>query len=372
MKLLALIGTRPEAIKLAPLVLNAKHSDFVTIDILTTGQHEHLVKPVLDFFDLEAKYELEIKRSTGKLNELLSQLLSNFCHNDLLVDYEGLIVQGDTTSALAGGIAAFHQRKAVFHVEAGLRTGNFDDPFPEEMNRLLLSRLATFNFCPTEQARDNLLREGISKDRIDITGNTVVDNCVSFNTSFPTLKLSTDIHNYVMNQCRDNKQYILITCHRRENQGPALTHLCKQLLVYARSNPHKNIAFVMHANKELQAKIKFLLSNIPNIMLFEPLSYQDFTYLLMNCSLIITDSGGIQEEAPSFEVPVMIYRKTTERQEALQFGNAILVDTGSKHLLDALKKFDKEQITFEFGANPFGDGYASKKIIKRLIHLYNK
>ena len=370
MKLLCVIGTRPEAIKLAPLVLYSKNILNVSVDIYLTGQHTDLITPILDFFELDCKYTAIINRESNTVNELLAQSLQNFSNGEILTFYDGVIVQGDTTSALSGALAAFNCGLPVFHVEAGLRTGDMKSPFPEEMNRVLISKLSILHFCPTERAVQNLSDEGYKNSQVKLTGNTVIDNCYNFKKFFPISKLLPDTINFFQRSEFKNKGYILVTCHRRENQQFSLDDLCDGLREFVSECDDVNIVFVMHANPILKVRVMDKLGEVSNIYLVDPLPYQDFIYFMMKAKVIISDSGGIQEEAPSFNVPVLIFRKETERVEAIEAGGAKLIGTNKKNLIENLRAFFKGNITFKFSENPFGDGSSSQKIITEITKYF--
>ncbi len=373
-KILIVFGTRPEAIKMAPLVKECQ-KDTINFDtrVCVTAQHREMLDQVLDLFQITPHYDLNIMKPGQDLYSVTSSILLGI--KPILEDFnpDVVLVHGDTATTFATSLAAFYQKIKIGHVEAGLRTGNLYSPWPEEGNRKLTGILTNYHFAPTEISQQNLLNEGVDKTSIFITGNTVIDalqlvlNRINTNES---LKLRIEKVIIQSGFEEINSKFILVTGHRRENFGQGFVNICEALKVLAKNNPDINILYPVHLNPNVRKPVIELLSNISNVNLVEPFQYEEFVYLMSKAYLILTDSGGIQEEAPSLGKPVLVMRDTTERPEAVDAGTVKLVgsDKGGiikavQHLLDNVDEYQN----MCKACNPYGNGDASKKILKELI-----
>ena len=360
------MGTRPEAIKLAPLILEFKKFKKIKINIALSGQHEDMIKSVMDIFDLKEDINLNILKRSISLDQSISLILSELSvfFDDLKPDI--VFVQGDTITAFAGALAAFLKSIPVAHIEAGLRTENIYSPFPEEANRRMISQLTRLHFSPTKIAYENLINNGINKD-VFISGNTVVDalNLVSKKINDFNIK-NIDIY---------KENYILTTVHRRENWGDPISNIAKGILNIAEKN--KNIKFIipMHENPLVRVPLINILGNNKNILLIDPLPYSEFILTLRHSLLVLTDSGGIQEEAHTLGIPTLILRDATERPEVLLEGNALLVGTDSNRIEIEINDLIRNSNRFKSNKknlNTFGDGNASKFILEKTIEFLDK
>ena len=362
MKILIIFGTRPEAIKMAPLVLRLR-LDF-DVRVCVTGQHREMLDQVLELFQITPDYDLNLMKPNQNLSNLTGEIL-NGVTNILLQDkFDWVLVQGDTTSTMAGTMAAFYQKVPVGHVEAGLRTYNFGSPFPEELNRQVTSKMARLHFAPTAKNKQNLLNEGFSENSISITGNTIIDalNWVLEHSAEMDLEFPFDIK---------QSRTILVTGHRRENFGDGFQQICEALQTIAKQKPDVQIVYPVHLNPNVRDPAYRILSNLPNLHLIEPLEYQQFVYLMNQSTLILTDSGGLQEEAPSLGKPVLVMRDTTERTEAVEAGTVKLVGTNKQTIVDETMQLLNNSEAYRkmaFAHNPYGDGSASEKIMEALIN----
>lgn len=369
-KNLIIFGTRPEAIKMAPVVKEfAKNANFKT-KVCVTAQHREMLDQVLEFFEITPDYDLDIMKSDQDLYSLTAAIITEL--KPILQDFKPdfVYVHGDTLTSTVAALAAFYAGAKICHVEAGLRTYDKWSPFPEEMNRQLTGRLADFHFAPTQQSRLNLLAENIKEENIIVTGNTVVDALL-----FSSQKVK-DLDNKEIENLRgvvdSTKRLLLVTGHRRENHGGGIINICEALKQIANSYSDVQIIYPVHLNPNVQKPVYEILSDIGNIQLIQPLGYPAFVWLMNQAYLIITDSGGIQEEAPSLGKPVLVMRDTTERPEAVQAGTVVLVGT------------DKDKIAFEANLllndgrkykmmselhNPYGDGNASRRIVEFIDSL---
>lgn len=368
-KNLIVFGTRPEAIKMAPLVKAfQKESSFET-RICITAQHREMLDQVLDFFSITADYDLDIMKPGQTLYTLTAAIITEmqFVLEEYKPDY--VYVHGDTTTSSIVALAAFYSGAKVCHIEAGLRTYNKWSPFPEEMNRQLTGRLADIHFAPTEKAKRNLLEENISSQDVFVTGNTVIDALMD-SVEVVTKKPSDYIID--LNKQMDNREIILITGHRRENHGMGFERICKALKQIAQNNPEMALVYPVHLNPKVQEPVRKYLNNTPNIYLINPLAYQDFIWLMNRSKLIITDSGGIQEEAPSLGKPVLVMRETTERPEAVEAGTVLLVGTDIEKIVsEAQELISNTERYRKMSAlhNPYGDGKAADKIVEIIKNL---
>lgn len=366
-KILVIFGTRPEAIKMAPLIkeLKSSGSDF-DVRICVTAQHREMLDQVMSFFGLTADYDLDLMKPDQNLSCLTAAIITGL--KDVFDSYKPdfTFVHGDTTTTFGASLAAFYAGSQVCHVEAGLRTNDKSSPFPEEMNRQLTSRLTDLHFAPTKQSKENLLQENIPENSIFITGNTVIDallQSVEKVKSNPS-KLIKDLSARL-----GDREMILVTGHRRENHGEGFIRICKALKQIAEGHPELWIIYPVHLNPNVQKPVYDLLSTTDNILLIDPLDYPDFIWLMDRSKLIITDSGGVQEEAPSLGKPVLVMRDTTERPEAVDAGTVKLVGTDTTTIVSEVRKllFEKSHYTkMSQSHNPYGDGKACERIVKHL------
>lgn len=365
-KVLLIFGTRPEAIKMAPLVkeFEKKKSDFET-RVCVTAQHREMLDQVLEFFEIRPDYDLNLMKPGQDLYSLTAMIIESL--RSILADYAPnfVFVHGDTTTTMAASIASFYSGANVCHVEAGLRTFNKLSPFPEEINRQIAGRICDYHFAPTQTSKENLLRENIENDSILVTGNTVID--ALFESVKRIENLSNPTIDSIKTELMDGQEVILVTGHRRENHGDGFERICLALREIAEKKPEVKIIYPVHLNPKVQEPVKRHLSDFKNIMLIDPLSYPDFIWLMNRSKLIITDSGGVQEEAPSLGKPVLVMRDTTERPEAVDAGTVLLVGTDKdliiREALDLLENETRFKAMSELH-NPYGDGEACKRIVK--------
>ena len=366
------LGTRPEAIKLAPVIRALEQApDFDPI-VVSTGQHREMLDQVARLFGLRIQHDLAVMRPNQALAELTARLLGACDELLARVQPDLALVQGDTTTVLAAALACFYRRIAVGHVEAGLRTFDRWSPFPEEINRTLASRLATLHFAPTELARDNLLREGIPAERVSVTGNTVIDalHAEVARQREPSVRaaiaaqLSLTLGSFPL-----PRPSVLITGHRRENFGRGFEQICAAIAVLAQRFADHDFIYPVHLNPHVQGPVQALLGKIANVRLIAPQPYSEFVALMQGSRLILTDSGGIQEEAPSLGKPVLVMRNTTERPEGVQAGTVQLVGADSSSIVDGVSRLlqDPDAYTrMARAANPYGDGRAAERILSGL------
>lgn len=363
-KILIVFGTRPEAIKMAPVVIELRrHSDQFKVVVCSTGQHREMLDQVLDIFEIKPDYDLNIMQPGQDLYDISTRILLGI--REVLKNEKPdiVLVHGDTSTSTFTSLATFYQQIPVGHVEAGLRTNNIYSPWPEEMNRQLNGRLCTWHFAPTERARQNLLKENIPADHIVVTGNTVIDALHWVATSGKAVAPSFG---------RDeHRRMVLITSHRRENFGDGLKHICQAINTLARHFTEIDFVYPCHLNPNIQKPVHDIIdSNLKNIYLLEPLNYLEFVGMMQQCTLVLTDSGGIQEEAPAFGKPVLVMRDTTERPEAIEAGTAQLVGTNTDTIVRAVASLltsPQEYDTMSHAINPFGDGNAALRIVNHLL-----
>jgi len=366
MKILIIFGTRPEAIKMAPLVLKLRQE--LDIKVCVTGQHREMLDQVLKLFKIIPDYDLNLMKPNQNLANLTSEVLNGVTHVLKQEEFDWVLVQGDTTSTMAGAMAAFFQKVPVGHVEAGLRTYDLESPFPEELNRQVTSKMARLHFAPSVESKRNLLNEGFSENNISITGNTVIDalHRVLEHSSPMDVELPFELQ---------QSRMILVTGHRRENFGSGFQQICEALRIIALKQPDIQIVYPVHLNPNVREPVNRLLSNLPNIHLTEPLDYQQFVHLMSQSTLILSDSGGVQEEAPSLGKPVLVMRDTTERPEAVEAGTVKLIGVNQQTIVDEtmrlLNNYDAYQ-KMAFAHNPYGDGTASEKILEALLNFERK
>lgn len=363
-KHLIVFGTRPEAIKMAPLVKAFKSETTFETRVCITAQHREMLDQVLDFFSITPDYDLDLMQPGQSLYALTSSIVTEM--QTVLEDFKPdfVYVHGDTTTSSIAALAAFYSGAKVCHIEAGLRTHDKWSPFPEEMNRQLTGRLADLHFAPTDLAKGNLLKENISESDIYVTGNTVIDalmDSVAIVSKAPS-ELVQEVDLWL-----NKRELILVTGHRRENHGEGFIRICKALKQLADNNPNLALVYPVHLNPKVQEPVKKYLQDTSNIKLIDPLAYQDFIWLMNRAKLIITDSGGVQEEAPSLGKPVLVMRDTTERPEAVQAGTVILVGTDTEKIIsEAQDLLQNTECYNRMSAlhNPYGDGKAAQRILE--------
>jgi UDP-N-acetylglucosamine 2-epimerase (non-hydrolysing) len=363
-KLLIVFGTRPEAIKMAPLVNELKSSTQFEVKVCVTAQHRQMLDQVLALFEIKPDFDLDLMRPGQSLTDLTCNILQGMLSVFGQYKPDWVFVHGDTTTTFATSLAAYYQQIAIAHIEAGLRTHNMYSPWPEEANRQLTGRLACLHFAPTEQAKQNLLSEGVSSQSIYVTGNTVIDALINVSQRLDEDEVLSNQFSSSLNFINKQKKLILVTGHRRENFGDGFESMCKALLEIAQDS-NVQIVYPVHLNPNVQAPVNRILGTAPNIHLIPPLDYLPFVYLMKQSYLILTDSGGVQEEAPSLGKPVLVMRDTTERPEAVAAGAVQLVGTNAQALVQATKNLLHDTNAYEKMArahNPYGDGMACKRI----------
>ncbi|EAC1596909.1 UDP-N-acetylglucosamine 2-epimerase (non-hydrolyzing) [Campylobacter coli] len=371
-KILIVFGTRPEAIKMAPLVKIMEKRRDIVFRVCVTGQHRQMLDQILDIFDIKLDYDLDIMRENQDLYDITLKILHGM--KNVLDDFKPdvVLVHGDTTTASVVALSAFYQKIAIAHVEAGLRTYNLCNPWPEEANRQIVGVLSSIHFTPTIKSAENLINEGKDEKNIFVTGNTVIDALfymvkkIKNDIAFKTKILSSIENEYKIS---DNRKFILVTGHRRENFGEGFLQICEALKSIAINNPNIDIVYPVHLNPNVQKPVKSILSDITNIYLINPLKYEEFVYLMSNCYFIITDSGGVQEEAPSLGKPVLVMRETTERPEAVEAGIVKLVGTCKSNIIKAAQELIDNEDKYKKmskASNPYGDGKACEKIMEIL------
>jgi len=361
LKILVLFGTRPEAIKLAPVIHELKKRNFQAV-VVSSSQHKELLKPFLKMLDIQADFDLQVMKKNQTPNEVCSRVLAKI--DKILAEEKPdlILVQGDTTTALAGALAGFNRQISIGHVEAGLRSGNLYSPFPEEMNRRLISQIANLHFAATERNRRNLLAEDVASDKIFVSGNTVVD---ALEYILENLTPGNEIRELI--EKTDGLKRILLTTHRRESFGAKMSGNLKVLREFVEKRKNVCLFFPVHPNPNVRDVTNEILAGCERIFLLEPLNYKDFVALMKSVWLIVSDSGGIQEEAPSLGKPLLVLRENTERPEAIRAGVAKLVGGNPstlKRMLDENYAIDTWIRSVKEVANPFGDGRAAKRIVK--------
>lgn len=375
LSVLTVFGTRPEAIKMAPLVLALQQDSRFSSKVCVTGQHREMLDQVLELFEIQPDFDLSIMKAGQDLTDITSGILQGMRKVLSELKPDIVLVHGDTATTFAAGLAAYYQQIPVAHVEAGLRTGNIYSPWPEEGNRKLTGALTEVHLAPTENSKQNLLKENINETSITVTGNTVIDALLDV-----VAKLETDaaLQERFAKQfdflCAD-KRLILVTGHRRESFGGGFERICEALVEVAMQHPDIQVVYPMHLNPNVREPVNRLLSAVDNIHLIEPLDYLPFVYLMNRSYLILTDSGGIQEEAPSLGKPVLVMRDTTERPEAVQAGTVKLVGTEKTKIVSALNELLTVKTAYDsmaFAHNPYGDGKASERICDYLIEWAKK
>lgn len=359
-KVLFALGTRPEAIKLAPLIIECNKEGLKVI-VVSTGQHREMLAQVLQLFEIKPDYDLGVMNKVKNLSEMASRVLVGM---DKIVNKENpdyVITQGDTSSAFVSGLAAFHSKVKIAHVEAGLRTYDKYSPFPEEMNRKLLTSMADYHFAPTESAKEALLRERVDEDSIFVTGNTVIDALkIISKKDLPFIDKNLEKIDFT------NKDIILLTTHRRENLDKGMQNIFEAVNKITTDNPNVEVIFPVHLNPVIKKHAKDELGNNKSVYLLEPLHYSDLVGVLNRCKLVLTDSGGIQEEAPALGKPVLVLRDTTERPEGVEVGTCKLVGLNAEDIIrntNELLNNPEEYNKMAKSINPYGDGTASRQIV---------
>lgn len=364
MKLLVVFGTRPEAIKMAPLVKQLQASASLETRVCVTAQHRQMLDQVLQLFDITPDYDLDLMRPGQTLPQLTSNILQGM--DGVLADYcpNWVLVHGDTSTTMATSLAAFYRQAGVAHVEAGLRTHNLHSPWPEEGNRQITGRLAGLHFAPTEASRQNLLREGVNAQTIYVTGNTVIDALISVSQRLDQDAVLNEQLATLFPFLKTEKRLVLVTGHRRENFGAGFEAMCQALKAIA-SQPGVQVVYPVHLNPQVQEPVRRILGSVHNVHLIEPQDYLPFVYLMKRSHLILTDSGGIQEEAPSLGKPVLVMRDTTERPEAVAAGTVRLVGTDTDRIVTETHRLLNDEAAYRqmsFAHNPYGDGAACQCI----------
>ncbi len=380
-KVMLVFGTRPEAIKMAPLVKEfQKYPGKYETLVCVTGQHREMLDQVLRIFDIQPDYDLNIMKQGQDLYDVTARVLIGM--RDVLKEVQPdiILVHGDTTTSMSVALAAFYQQIPVGHVEAGLRTHNIYSPWPEEINRQITGRIATYHFAPTPLSKDNLLREGISEERIIVTGNTVIDALYMVVEKIKNDKVlacelvhTLESSGYNVRRLLEGRKLVLITGHRRENFGEGFIHMCRAIKTLIEKYPEVDFVYPMHLNPNVRRPIHEVfgedLSDLGNMFFTEPLEYLSFVYLMEKSTIVLTDSGGIQEEAPGLGKPVLVMRDTTERPEALDAGTVKLVGTDYDKIVSEVSSlFDNREYynKMSLAVNPYGDGVACKRIVESI------
>lgn len=370
MRTVVVIGTRPEAIKMAPVIKQLKSLSTRKLQtfVVSTGQHQDMMRPILEFFQINPDFDLGVMPKCGSINSLFSTVVKEMDGLLARIEPDIVLVHGDTTSAAASALAAFHQKTRIGHVEAGLRTGRLDAPFPEEANRRIIGQLADLHFAPTQTAQSQLIAEGVPRSRIVVTGNTVVDALqfvLARLRNEPLLRKRLDER---FNFLAPYQHIILVTGHRRENFGNGIDRICDALARLAQS-ANCAIVYPVHLNPRVQKPVLKRLSGMPRVYLVPPLDYVEFVYLMLRSTVILTDSGGVQEEAPSLGKPVLVMRDVTERPEAVASGLARLVGTEPEKIVGAVQEIIREGNVCSGSPvrNPFGDGRAAERIVGAIL-----
>lgn len=371
MKVLSVFGTRPEAIKMAPLVKALAADEFFEAKVCVTAQHREMLDQVLELFEITPDYDLNLMKAGQDLYDITSGVLLGL--RDVLKEFQPdlVLVHGDTATTFAASLAAFYQQIPVGHVEAGLRTGNLYSPWPEEANRVLTGRLAALHFAPTERNRKALQHDHVSDDIITVTGNTVID---ALQWVVEKIASSADLKQRIDATLQEagldtqvlNNRYVLVTGHRRENFGSGFENICAALRDLATANPETHFIYPVHLNPNVQEPVKRLLGGLTNVHLIKPLGYEPFVHLMQHSHLVLTDSGGVQEEAPGLGKPVLVMRDTTERPEAVDAGTVRLLGTDAEVIRDAVQELlddDALYAKMSQAHNPYGDGKACERIL---------
>jgi UDP-N-acetylglucosamine 2-epimerase (non-hydrolysing) len=372
--IIVVFGTRPEAIKMAPLVKELQSRANFNVGVCVTGQHRQMLDQVLDLFEIKPTFDLNLMKPGQDLTDITTGVLEGL--KTVFDEWkpDAVLVHGDTSTTFAATLAAFYKRIPIGHIEAGLRTGNLYSPWPEEANRKLTSVLTKWHFSPTQISKNNLLNEGILDESIFVTGNTVIDALLQVIKKIKDNKKMQDEFKDAFSFLDFNKKIILVTGHRRENFGEGFENICHALLRISKEIDNVQIVYPVHLNPLVQEPVKRILASASNVFLIEPQDYLPFVYLMDKSTLILTDSGGIQEEAPSLGKPVLVMRNTTERPEALEAGTVRLVGTNADLIfneISVLLNNNQEYLKMSFAHNPYGDGQASERIVNALSQQLN-
>lgn len=369
MKILTVFGTRPEAIKMAPLVHALAADSFFEAKVCVTAQHREMLDQVLGLFEIKPDYDLNIMKPGQSLHQITANILTGLKPVLSKFKPDVVLVHGDTATTFAATLAAYYDQIPVGHVEAGLRTGDLYSPWPEEGNRKLTGAIAKFHYAPTEYSAENLMKEGVDEAFIDITGNTVIDALLWVKNKLETNPEVRATAGISYNFLRPNKKLVLVTGHRRESFGGGFERICESLKIIAETHSDVEVVYPVHLNPNVQEPVNRLLKGVDNVHLIEPLDYLPFVNLMVQAHIILTDSGGIQEEAPSLGKPVLVMRDTTERPEAVSAGTVKLVGTDVKQItfeIDQLMNNDAHYETMSKAHNPYGDGNACQRILESL------
>ena len=375
-KISVIFGTRPEAVKLCPLVLYLRNSNRFEVNVCVTGQHREMLDQVLDFFSVKPDEDINVMTWNQSLADLTGKILSSVDSYLKRIRPDMVIVQGDTTTVMAASLSAFYNKIPIAHVEAGLRTGNLYSPWPEEANRVITGHLAALHFCPTETSRGNLLRENIPPEKIHATGNTVIDALFDASKRLDRMKVKIPGLPDDLQPGADDPKVVLITGHRRENFGKSIENICHAIKVLAERFPNVHFVYPVHKNPQVREPVQQILGPASgrNIHLIEPLSYHEFIAAMKRAYFILTDSGGVQEEAPSLGKPVLVMRDTTERPEAVAAGAVKLVGTDRSIIYSECERLLINPADYEKMAqkkNPYGDGRACERIADILTNYFS-
>lgn len=375
LKVLTVFGTRPEAIKMAMVVKRLAESEYIDSKVCVTAQHREMLDQVLDLFQINPDYDLDIMTKQQDLFDVTSRILVGLRDVIEAEKPDVVLVHGDTTTTFATSLACYYSKVKIGHVEAGLRTGNIYSPWPEEANRKLTGTLTNFHFAPTESSRQNLLNEGVNQDSIWVTGNTVIDALLEVNQM---VNEQDDIKEGIVSALKtsfsydESREFVLITGHRRESFGTGFDNICNAIKTLAERYPDIDFIYPVHLNPNVQEPVRRILSSNTNVKLVEPLDYLPFVYLMGRSKVILTDSGGIQEEAPSLGKPVLVMRETTERPEAVDAGTVLLVGTDPNIIVSSLSRLLDDEDSYSKMAeshNPYGDGMSAQRIVSILNSL---
>ena len=357
--ILCIVGTRPEGVKMAPVIKALKSEPWARVTVLSTAQHRSLLDQVLTLFDIRPDVDLDIMQPEQTLAGLTARLITALDHTFDALRPDVVLAQGDTSTVMTAALVAFYRRIPFGHIEAGLRTHDLDSPFPEEMNRMVAGHLARWHFAPTQRARQNLLREGISDSSVYVTGNTVIDALLDVASTHWPLAFTLD----------PSKRLLLVTTHRRENCGKPLRAICRAVQQLVDSYPDVEVLYPVHPNPRVSSVVHELLGHHPRIRLCEPLDYASFVEVQKRAFLILTDSGGVQEEAPALGKPVLVLRTETERPEAIEEGVARLVGTNQSRIVAEVSRLLDSEVAYQkmaHVASPYGDGHAAQRIVATL------
>ena len=353
-RIVCVVGTRPEAVKMAPVILALKHLPWADVRVLATAQHRQILDQVLQVFGIAPDIDLDMMQPNQDLTALTARMLVALGDVLKAEKPDVVLAQGDTTTVMVAALASFYQNVPFGHVEAGLRTGDMRRPFPEEMNRVLAGHMARWHFAPTASARDNLLREGIDAASVHVTGNTVIDALHTMASRTPAAQVTP------------GRRLVLVTAHRRESFGEPLVQVCTAIRTLVERNADLEVLYPVHPNPNVRATVDELLGRHPRIQLVEPLDYQPFVAAMKAAYLILTDSGGVQEEAPALGKPVLVLREETERPEAVEAGVVELVGTDAQFIIDTAQRLLDDPVAYKAmakGVSPYGDGLASQRIV---------